>query len=151
MAWLTLLRRKGATLRRLSPAERGVLLQAMGLLPLVAISLRILGLRLTQSVLAWLPRRQVAKGSDRVWMTVRMVKVAVRYQRPWANCLKRSLVLWALLRCQGIDSQLRIGVRQTAGEFAAHAWVDYDGVVLNDTQDVELEFSPFEHAFEAKA
>lgn len=45
------------------------------------------------------------------------------------RCLMRSLVLTRLLARRGIESRLLIAVRP--GEsFAAHAWVEHDGVAL---------------------
>lgn len=75
--------------------------------------------------------------------------MATRYSA-WTNCLKKSLVLWYLLRCQGIVSELRIGVRREQGEFQAHAWVEYQGIVLNDTPNVRQHFAMFEHPIEVK-
>lgn len=53
-----------------------------------------------------------------------------------ATCLRRSLVLWWMLRRRGSASQVRIGVRMENGEFTSHAWVERDGQVLNDAPDV---------------
>ncbi|MBW1895561.1 MAG: lasso peptide biosynthesis B2 protein, partial [Deltaproteobacteria bacterium] len=39
---------------------------------------------------------------------------------------------------------LRIGVRKEANQLKAHAWVEYQGFVLNDTFDVQNRYSPFE-------
>lgn len=46
------------------------------------------------------------------------------------RCLVRSLALFSMLRRSGIAAQFVIGVRSQP--FAAHAWVQYDGIVLND-------------------
>jgi hypothetical protein len=154
MGWFRLLSRKVSTFTHLSSEERSLLLQALVLLPLVALSLRFSGLRLTQYLLSYLPKTSQASLSgstvSQAWTTARMVRVAVRYNRLWANCLKRSLVLWALLHRQGIPSQLQIGVQQTAGKFSAHAWVESQGMVLNEEPGVHLQFTPFQHSFEAQ-
>jgi hypothetical protein len=44
---------------------------------------------------------------------------------PWrTTCLKRSAILYALLRRSGEDVQLHIGVKREADRsFAAHAWL----------------------------
>ena len=47
------------------------------------------------------------------------------------RCLTRSLVLMRLLARRGLESQLVIGVQADDG-FAAHAWVEVDGVPLLD-------------------
>jgi hypothetical protein len=55
--------------------------------------------------------------------------------------LIESLVLWWLLRRQGFDGDLRIGVRKHAGQLQAHAWVEHRGQALNDAGDG---FVPFD-------
>jgi Transglutaminase-like superfamily len=47
------------------------------------------------------------------------------------RCLTRSLVLMRILARRGIETKLIIGVRAD-DEFAAHAWVELDGVPLLD-------------------
>jgi hypothetical protein len=48
------------------------------------------------------------------------------------KCLHRSLVLHHWLQQRGINAQLEIGWGQDIG----HAWVSYDGKVLNDRADI---------------
>jgi hypothetical protein len=45
-------------------------------------------------------------------------------------CLQRSAATACLLKRQGFAAQLVIGVQQMP--FYAHAWVELDGVVIND-------------------
>jgi hypothetical protein len=72
------------------------------------------------------------------------VRLAVAVQRVLAllptdsRCLMRSLVLLALLERRGVSGSLVIGVRSEP-DFAAHAWVECDGVAL--LPDGEGEFS----------
>lgn len=46
------------------------------------------------------------------------------------HCLQRSSVATRLLRNSGEDARLVIGVQMTP--FVSHAWVELDGVVVND-------------------
>uniref|UniRef100_B8HXX4 Microcin J25-processing protein McjB C-terminal domain-containing protein n=1 Tax=Cyanothece sp. (strain PCC 7425 / ATCC 29141) TaxID=395961 RepID=B8HXX4_CYAP4 len=150
MGWWNSLIRKTKTWFSLPSGEKLLISQAMLLVPFVGMSLHLFGLKFTQGWLAYLPQGSVVAPAteEQIWRTVRMVRVAVRYQQLWANCLKRSLVLQTLLRLQGINSNLRIGVQNQDGKFLAHAWVEYQGVVLNDTQDVNLHYHPFEQSFQ---
>jgi hypothetical protein len=151
MTWLKLLARKYNTLFGLSERERSLMFQSLCLLPCVAILLDLKGLRFTQGLFSRLPMPTPSVANlveTQIWTTVRMVRVAVRYYQPWANCLKQSLVLWILLRFQGIISELRIGVQRESNKFSAHAWVEYQGVVLNDTDDVHQRFHAFDRPFE---
>ena len=59
------------------------------------------------------------------------------------NCLSRSLTLWWLLRRHGVAADVRLGVNLAEG-FAAHAWVEWQGQVLNDTPDVSSRYQPLE-------
>ncbi len=60
-----------------------------------------------------------------------------------ATCLTRSLLLVWLLNRRGVKSDLRIGVRLTQGALEAHAWVECDGIPVNDRLDVIRQFEPF--------
>lgn len=141
--------RKWYSFWRIERNERILLLQALGLLPLVAIYLKFWGLNRTQTGLTRLLPTPVMSKQSAEWLpqvlaTARMVRTAARYYVPWANCLKKSLVLWWLLRRQGIASNLQIGVRREQGNFVAHAWVEYEGIVLSDSQDARSHFAMFE-------
>src|SRR2546425_2686623 len=49
---------------------------------------------------------------------------------PPATCLKKSLILFRMLRRRGIPAELRLGVRKLDGEVSAHAWVECEGRIL---------------------
>ena len=51
---------------------------------------------------------------------------------------------WWLLRRYGTTSDLCIGVRLEQGEFAAHAWVEKDGIPLNDRPEFVARYAIFE-------
>jgi hypothetical protein len=42
-----------------------------------------------------------------------------------------------------VESQLRIGVRLNQGRLDAHAWVECEGVPVNDRPDVGAQFASF--------
>lgn len=133
----------------LTPHERSLLLQACVMLPIVALSVHLAGLRRTQLILTqFTPQISTTPHLDsyQVKRTAYLVGIAARYSKPWSNCLKRSLVLWYLLRRQGIMSDLRIGVRRDRGEFQAHAWIEYEGMVLNDSPSVYEHYIAFEQS-----
>lgn len=79
------------------------------------------------------------------WRTARLVAVAAQYTG--GSCLVRSILLARLLEGQGIQAQLRIGVRKGENGFEAHAWVETDGVILNEAPDVSDRFAAFDRNF----
>ena len=151
MDYLKKLKRKWQRFQQYSPTEQGWLAQALILLPFVALSLKVGGLSRTQTWLKWLlklPTTPVLTLPETILMPraqkiSELVGVAVRYNRPWATCLNQSLLLEWLLRRQHIDSQLRVGVRRNNGKFEAHAWIEYQGHVLNDSNSVAQSYAPF--------
>ena len=136
--------------RALPPEARWLFVRAAVLLPTVAASLKVRGFLATQQSLQKhvFPRRAGRFGgsaSDQVvaW-NVRMVHAAARHLWPHSTCLGISLALWHLLRWQGIDSTIRVGTRKTSGEFEAHAWVECDGVAVNEPHGEHLHYAAFE-------
>jgi Transglutaminase-like superfamily len=154
MAYFRTLDSKASKFLKLSWHERSLLIQALVLLPFIAMSLHLLGIGRTQYALARLCPQAISPSNEPLCLqaetTARMVAIAAHYSQFWANCLKRSLVLWYLLRRQGIISELRIGVQNEVGKFQAHAWVEYQNIVLNDNQNVRQHFAMFERPIEVK-
>ena len=150
MAWLKLLTRKLKTYLKLSPWERRLLWYALMLFPIITLSLKLGGLGRTQKLILRLsvplPQVSVQYQLARVWQTARIVNIVSRYYFFWHNCLRQSLILWWLLRNQGMVSELRIGVQCQGKQFQAHAWVEYEGYPLNDSADVRKRFATFDSA-----
>ena len=59
-----------------------------------------------------------------------LAEIAGRRGAVAASCLRQSLVVWWWLRRRGLPAQLRIGTIGSGESFAAHAWVELDGVAL---------------------
>ena len=81
----------------------------------------------------------------------RVVAIAAGRGPVRATCLRRSILLWWLLRRDGIETVLRVGVNREDGAFNAHAWVEYLGRPVNDTDDVALRFPSFDRDFGASS
>ncbi len=47
-------------------------------------------------------------------------------------CLARSLTLWTLLRRRGVETELRVGYRKRDEKIEGHAWLEYEGVSINE-------------------
>ena len=132
--------------RALVPAQRRTLVLAWCLLPAVWLALWVWGLPRLQ---VWLAHRQMAAPPGTMPLSTvtglgRAVNIAARLTPFPVTCLTRSLLLVWLLRRQGVASELRIGVQLREGVFRAHAWVERDGVPVNDRADVAADFAPFD-------
>lgn len=134
---------------------RKLFFRAAALLPFVGLSLRIRGYKKTQS---WLQKRlesrnvstlaAAAAPGELVDKTCRMVRAAEHHGLTRATCLEESLALWYLLGRQNISSRIRIGVRRQAGKFEAHAWVEYEGAALNQSEELHRHYAPFASEFD---
>jgi Transglutaminase-like superfamily len=136
---------------RLSGYERGVVLEATGGLLATWLGLRLAGFRHWKRALERLSpsanRAARAAGESQVQaaeLIARMAAAAARNLFISTNCLEQSLVLWWLLRRRGISAELRIGARKELDRFEAHAWVEVDSAVLNDSNAEHRHFVPFE-------
>jgi hypothetical protein len=145
------MQRVPARLRGLPLRDLALLVQAPVLLPLTALALHRYGLLPVQDFVVRLPGRRpggkelVARRAEAgrlAWI----VQVSAAYG-PWpANCLQRSLLLWAVLYRRGLRGNLRIGVRRDreSGTLSFHAWIEHDGLVLNDRRDIRQEYATFD-------
>ena len=131
--------------RALPGREQIVLLGSLALLPVFWLALRLAGLQRFQG---WLDRVPVAQREPLSHAEAAALGVAVNRAANHVfgpvTCLTRSLLLRWLLRRYGTVSDLRIGVRLEQGEFAAHAWVEKDGIPLNDRPEFVARYAIFE-------
>ena len=135
----------------LPPDERALVLRAALRLCWTLAGLRLLGFRRCHALILRFspgPREDEACGADRArqW-TAKFVRAAATVERNSPlkpNCLERSLALWWTLRRNGIPAELHIGGRKGGRGFEAHAWVERNGEVLNDTADVHQHYARFD-------
>lgn len=140
-----------ARLRALSSRDRRILLAASLLLPLFWLGLRVLGLARFHALVMHGGMRAAALSPDGMRRYADRVNAAARHSPFPASCLSRSLLLGWLLRRRGVATDLRIGVRLTDGVLDAHAWLECEGIPINDRPAVALEFAPFDQPLPAAA
>jgi hypothetical protein len=141
--------------RTLEKTAQKLFLRGAVLLPVVSLSLKMRGFRATQMMLeGWLkkraPQQVFQEQPERLALTVGMVHAAVRHGFAHRSCLDESLVLWYLLGRQGIESALRIGIRKDNEKFGAHAWVERDGVALNQPDAQHQHYTAFDAEFASR-
>ena len=120
----------------LSPAKQAIVLRSLLLLPVVASLLRARGMERTR---AWLERLGPFAAGDTASLVPREIAelVGAAASLLQAQCLPRSLVLWHFLRNRSLRVEVRLGVsKRTDGSLSAHAWVELNGLPLNDGLDV---------------
>ncbi len=138
--------------------ERALILDAMILLLLTRIGLRVFGFRrwrelIEQFSLRTRPPRveEPALMLEMAGRTVRAVRAVELHGPARPNCLERSMTLWWLLQRDGIGGALHIGARKNGSRLEAHAWVELGGQVLNDSTDVHNLYARFDAPIAAAA
>jgi hypothetical protein len=127
------------------------LVEAFAALVLVKVGLRTVGFRRTYRVFATATARRLSArrghapdaASDRgePARIAHTVSAAAAFL-PWrALCLEQSLALCFLLRRRGHDAVVRLGVRPYP--FAAHAWVEFNGIPLAESPEHLRAFAAF--------
>ncbi|HQZ21188.1 MAG TPA: lasso peptide biosynthesis B2 protein [Thermoflexales bacterium] len=137
---------------RLSWRHKLGLAQAMLAMPVIALLMRVMGYRRAKNLLhrlsAGAPQNPSADiANPDVWTTTQLAAFAGKHTPGRPSCLVRSLALWWMLRGQGIASEIRIGVRPAqAGKTGidAHAWVELNGQILNDSPATVSQFAVFD-------
>jgi hypothetical protein len=140
-------------LKQLSPTELRMLVSAFFLLPLINLLLGVLGYSHLHRILEKLaPLRerqpQLSITDDallKAKSAARMVAIAANNGVYRATCLRKSLLVFWFLRRQGIAGMIRFGVRLVQGDLEAHAWVEWQDIVINDEADVRQRYAPLEN------
>jgi transglutaminase superfamily protein len=144
--------------RALDSAARGLFLRGALVLPLISLSVRFRGFRATQATLHGFlsflngmvrPAQAPISLPAGVSRTAHMVRAAARHGFARPRCLEESLALWWLLGRQGIAATLRIGTRKAGAQLEAHAWVECDGMALNEGDGLHRHYAAFDAAFPA--
>ena len=125
----------------LTPAGRAVFLRSLFLLPAVAALVRTRGMAHTTTLLEGRERRSECDlGALAPREIARIVDATATLLH--TRCLSRSMVLWHLLRRRSTAAEIRLGVSKSAeGKLAAHAWVELNGMPLNDNTGVLMRFA----------
>jgi hypothetical protein len=120
-------------------------MQAVVLLPAFRLACRFVTFARVQRLSDRMARPSHANGLPPE-VAARLVGIAAAHGLYRARCLEKSLVLrWILCR-HGVDARIVLGARKEDDEMQAHAWVEVDGVSLDEENDIHRLFSPFEES-----
>jgi hypothetical protein len=137
--------------RQLDRESQKLFWRAVLLLPVVSRSLHKRGFQYTKEKLAkklaGAATVEQCAATETLQKTCRMVRAGAHYGFGHPTCLEQSLVLWYLLQEKSIPARLRIGVRKSGEALEAHAWVEHDGVALNQSEEVHQHYAAFESEF----
>lgn len=113
-------------------------------LRLIRLLLKALGYRRTLRLLARLspsPKRTGYTASMPIAASA-IERVDDWWPRQPRGCLRRSLLFWWLYRWLNYRCEIRTGVRRDVGEYKLHAWVESNGMILNDRVGKISQYTP---------
>lgn len=136
-----------ANIRRLqtmNSQQLWILVQATILLPVTVVALKLFSFNRISQVLS---RRSPVTSNNQdnlatAQMTASLVYRVANKLPIYSTCLVRSLVLSYILQSQHILNEIVIGVQKSPeSAFTAHAWVQVDEIPLQQSSDVEAEYT----------
>jgi hypothetical protein len=83
-----------------------------------------------------------------VYRCEKAVRLAARLYPGGVKCLPRALALAKMLAARGIAIDLKLGVRREDGKFAGHAWVEWNGEVVNESAPVAATYAILDHSLD---
>lgn len=133
-------------LLRLSASEVMELFCAVLGVPVVALTLRLVSLRVIRRVIAATSAHttKASVSPERAMRIAKLVSAAARRSPVESTCMARALALHWLLRLRGMESSLRIGVRKRGENLEAHLWVEHGGLPLMEGTDPHEAFAAFD-------
>jgi hypothetical protein len=121
----------------LPPRRRDLLIKSLLLLPIIDLSLRLVGYKKTCLILdrAFLNYRTDSRAPRaEILHEVAWATITASRRIPYAaSCLRRSILIAHFLRLHGIIANIQFAVRRSQGSVEAHAWVESDGEVVGDS------------------
>lgn len=124
---------------QLSASDWLLLMRAMGWFVVVELGLRLFALKTLLAILERGGRSgemRTGRGSASPDRAAYCVELASRLDPFDATCLKKALVLYALLKRKGVDVRLVIGATKAGRKLDAHAWLEHQGrVIIGESSD----------------
>jgi hypothetical protein len=123
------------------PADAALGLRVAWWLSVAAVLLRLLPPRTALRLIAGRCRRGSVD-----WRRVERIRtmvdawIGVWPFRGHGRCLRRSLVLYRLLRGEGLEVSVELGVRQVGGRVAGHSWLTWRGQPVFERVDPGQDF-----------
>lgn len=129
---------------RLPSSERRLVMHALVVHAHVRLKLWRHGVEASRSVESRFGQHRSSTVPDvEPYRLARLVSHAIREGPLRGNCLSESMTVSLLLLRSGHPCTMRIGARRCGAGMEAHAWVELNGVPLNESADIGERFIPF--------
>lgn len=107
---------------------------------LTEVGLRFLSLKTTERIFAYFTKSVTPPDDKETIVIIDKYSTLFKQMNDASSlkgrCLSRSLVMRFLLSRKGISPDLKIGISQITEHLDVHAWLELDGVLINDDPSV---------------
>lgn len=117
----------------LSPSDWILVAQAAAWFAVVEIGLRVLKLRTLPTIFQNHKPANRVEGDRPGVSPARVrycVELASRFHPLHPTCLKKALVLYAMLTRRGVNARVIVGAAKSDSKLDAHAWIEHQGQVI---------------------
>lgn len=78
---------------------------------------------------------------DQIKKIIKLSETVARHHIRKMNCLRRCLSQKQMLEKRGFNTKMHIGVCIEQEKLKAHAWLSFQGLIINDNEDVSSRYS----------
>ena len=146
MGWLQRMKHKLKQACSLSIQDWGIFTEAWLTLTWIDFTISYLPFQHWKGWLSSLPENRgekpPIKTSSDISHLVWLLNAAANNHPGKPTCLRRSLGLKKMLERRNTPVTLRIGINKDGADLKAHAWVEHNGMVINDVHDITSHYSP---------
>ena len=147
MALLISFKNKISKFINLSAKERSGFIKYSISFPFFLLFYLIVGYKRTKRSIDYQIQPRIQKLKNKEDLSVRNLSKIINYSLVnnifKSTCLEQSLFTYYILGLNGIKCDIKIGVKKNCDKFLAHAWVENQGVVINDKFEAINNISPF--------
>lgn len=137
---------KFRTFLSLPGRHKVIFLKIALIVPLVEIGVKTLKFKRTFNILRSLASRKSKHPENEQNLVYSHIDQAYIYHKQFfsfGNCLARCLTIWFLLKREGIETEIKFGMKKETEKLLAHSWIEYEGQALIRKSEIDENYIPF--------
>lgn len=134
------------TILELPNSHKLIFIKISLLVPLVEFGIKTIKFKRTLSVLKFCLNENPPNSENELKIVHRYKNYLYLYHKqvPFlGKCLARCLTLWFFLKRQGIETELKFGMKKENGKLLAHSWIEYKGKRIVSESELDEHYIPF--------
>jgi hypothetical protein len=137
------------TFFELPNSHKWIFIKISLIVPLVELGIKTIKFKRTLAILKLFINRNPHSPENELKLVGRYTNYLHLYHRKFpflGKCLARSLTLWFLLKREGIETELKFGMKKENEKLLAHSWLEYDGKPLITKSEINEGYISFKES-----